>query len=1060
MKRNALTLLLTLVICSSGFAQRSIKGKVTELLGQPISGATVQIKDFDVGTITDENGDFQIQVPDKGITLIIGHVAYQSKEVPIGVENTLDIALEPGIYLKTVVIAALGIARSEKSIPYAVQQLSKEDLNVARQTGLLSALAGKVAGMQSVTSSAMQLGFGGDVRLRGVGSLNGPSTPLFIVDGTPASTLPSMDDIESVSILKGPNATALYGQRGDAGALIITTKQGKKGPGLGIEINQSTFWDQLYLLPKYQNLYSGGGVSSLIPFQWKAGMPEEWKTFEGKFFHDYSDDSSWGPKMEGQEYIPWYAWYPGSADFGKTEKLLPQPDNVRDFYDTGLSYYNNISFQTGGTGRSVRISFTNQSLKGQIPKTQQTRNFLNLNYSENFGKKFKLGANLNYAANEVKGGGNNFAENWPTNQTNGSFNQWFHRDLDMSMLKKLRNLKSPEGILASWNHNNPDDYLSSPKDFYAGNWWFNFYSYLDYQENENSFENLTGNINLSYQLGKNLEVKGIVRRLFVNSASENKIYNILEQSNTQNGVRNSYNTSLSKTREDNFELLLTYHQSLGRNFSIEANAGANERINESKFISGSSSQGLNVPDLFTAANSKVLLPPNESRSFKNVRSIYARGSFGFKDLVYLEWSGRNDWSSALPKNNNSYFYPSLGTSFVFSELTKSIFPALNFGKLRASWAQVGSDLDPYQLSLNYAISNAQFNGNFIMTTPNTIVDENIQPSLSSAYEVGIDLRFQFDRLGLSITHYQENRINEILSLPTTWSSGFSAKLVNAGRIDRKGWEVQLFATPFSSKRFKWELQFNWASYQNKIIELVEGVTTDVSGTEFYAIVKEVNGEWGQLRGGGIKKDEQGRPILTDQGLFIVQNNTYLGNMMPDFTGGFINSVAYKNLEFKFVIDYSVGGEFISQSDFNGAFSGVTAQTAALNDRGKNVRDPVADGGGVRVEGVKQNGETLSIYVPARDYFQQFNAQQIIERSVFDRSFVKLREASLSYTLPTKKMALNKYIRSASIALVARNPWLIYAKNRDLDPSEATGGYYETSQFPNVRSFGFNLKLTF
>lgn len=1055
MKKSSVTLLFLLSFTVMGLAQQIISGTVTDTLGQPLIGANVVVKGSSYGTFTDQKGYYQFTVPANAEELLFSYLGFVTRGVEIGTARVIDVQLREGVLLETAIVTALGIKRSEKSLPYAVQRVSKEDLNITRQSSLTDALAGKVAGVQVVSTSAMRLDRDATARIRGVGSLGGPGTILYIVDGTPTTNLPSMDDIESVTVLKGPSATALYGQRGDRGAIVITTKQATKSKGIGIEINQNTFLDRLYLLPKYQDLYAGGASSELIEFKWRNGMPEEWKVLEGKYYHDYSDDTSWGPRMEGQEYIPWYAWYPDSEFFGVTEELLPQPDNVRDFYETGVTLYNNINFQKADQDYSLRVSFTNQNVKGMIPTTGQDKYSLSTAASIDLGEKFKLGANINYITDRVEG---NFSEGWPANQTNSSFNQWFHRNLDMKMVKRLRNLRSPEGILASWNHLNPNVYLFNPSYFYSGNFWYNFYSALDHQENINNTKSLNGNLNLTYYLSGNFFVQAFLRRDQWNRDYENKTYYVLEQSALQNGVFNSYSTGFNSAIEDNYEILVTFRERLGANFSLEANAGGNVRVNTYKSLSGATSQGLNVPDLFTVANSKVQTSPSEFRSLKKIRSLYARGSFGYKEMIYLDWSGRNDWSSALPENNNSYFYPSVGMSFVFSELTAGKLPFLSYGKLRASWAQVGSDLDAYALDLNYSVQPNQWKGNFLMTTPNTLVDPGIEPSLSSAYEVGLDLRFFIDRLGLSVTYYSENKINEILSVPITSASGFRTMNINAGRIDRRGLEFQLYATPVKGRHFRWDLRANLGTTENEVVKLTDDVDKQVSGSEWLAVVHEVGGQWGQIRGGGIKRDEQGRPILTADGFYQTEVDTYFGNFLPHYTGGVLNTLSYQNLTLGFNVDFSVGGVFYSLTDDTGVFTGLLARTAAVNDQGKNVRDPISEGGGVRVDGVDATGDPKTVYVPAFDYYQQFSFNRIAEPFIQDRTYVKLREASLGYQLPLRKLGLANQIQGAHIAIVARNPWLIYAKNRDLDPSESPS--FEEAQFPSVRSFGVNLKLNF
>jgi len=1050
--------IITLVFPVTVFSQLSVRGTVTDRENIPLTGVAVQLKGTTVGTVTDVDGIFEIRVVTPSDTLIFSYVGYQPLHRSAGKVNGSNVVLNDVIELEEVIVTALGIEREQKSIPYAFQQVESRDLVIARQTSVNNALAGKVAGLQVFSTSAMRLDNENQAWLRGVASLEGPQTPLYVVDGTPSDNLPSMDDIESITVLKGPNAAALYGQRGNAGAIIVTTKRASQSRGIGIEINQSTYWDKVYVLPRYQNRYAGGSFPEMRTFQWQDGMPEEWQVFEGKQYHDYSDDVSWGPRMEGQEYIPWYAWYTGSDVFGETATLDPQPHNVRDFYDTGLTTFNNINFQTANDQQNLRVSFTYQNIQGVIPKTRQDKYSLATRAYTQLGKHFRLGLDLNFITNETSG---NFDEGWGNNFANGSHGAYFHRHLDMNKMRELRDLRSPEGILASWNHLNPEVYLQSPRAFYSGFWNYNFYSFLDNQSIEYNRRSLTGNINLTYRLSDKFQITGFVRRDQETSVWEEKTYNILEQSALQTGLFNAYSTGTDLDVEENYELLATYRDQYGKYLGIEINLGANIRKDREKRISGFTQQGLNIPDLFTLANSKVRTTPSENRERREVRSLYARGSFGFRDLLYFDWSVRGDWTSTLPADNNGYVYPSLGGSFVFSELLNKNQTILSFGKVRGSWAQVGSSLGPYQLDLNYSVSPRQWNGNFLSTTPNTLTDPSIRPALSSAFELGLDFRFFLDRMGVSFTYYREKKIDEILGIPVTQATGFSQFLINAGRIDREGWELQFQAAPLRSSSWNWDLMVNLSAVRNEVKELAEGVETQLFfGNQSLSLLNAVGEQAGQIYGGAILRNEEGLPVLNPEGFYIQEPNVLLDNIAPDLFGGLVNTLSFRNWSLRFSIDFSVGGAFFSGTHDTGNFNGLLEATAATNDRGKNVRDPVADGGGVRVDGVDQEGNPLTVYIPARDYYQQFFGTGISEPFIYDRTFVKMRELSLSYQLPVQRWGIGSVIQAASIAFVAQNPWLIYSANPDLDVSEATTGTFEFGQMPSVRSFGFNLKCSF
>ena len=1064
----------------------TVTGKVTSSEdGSVLPGVNIAVKGTTRGTSTDGTGTYQLNAP-KGATLVYSFIGFSNQEIAIGNQSTINVSLvTDASQLQEVVVTALGIKRDAKSISFATQQIGQEQLQVVRQADAGNALAGKIAGLQVLSQAGSKLGQGAVVRIRGAASLV-DKNPLYVVDGTPlnsdsgtpASLDINPDDIETISVLKGPNATALYGQRGDAGVIVVTTKKGLKRNGIGIDVNSTTTFDQVNVIPKFQNEYGGGGESDWRTFTYAPGNPAEWKALDGQKYHDYSDDASWGPRIDGSQYIPWYAWYPNNPYSFQTATYSAQPNNVRNFYNTGRTLNNGITLRTGGDGYSARISYTNLNQTGILPNTSLKRNYITAATTYDLGKHLTAGVNFNYTTETVNG---NFDDGYGNYSGAGSFNQWFHRDLDMSILRELRDFRTPTGALASWNHPNPTATTNfNSTNFNRGNYWYNWYSYQDKISNVSNRDRIFGDVNLAYKINNHFRVQGWLRRNQRNTNYENRTPNILEASGTQVSVKASYATGQIAEREDNYEFLSTYENRFG-DFDVNANIGGNIRDNIYKRVDLSTNGGLFVPDLFTIGNSLGPSSSTNSRFSKTVRSIYGRASIGWKSLIFLEVTGRNDWSSALPASNNSYFYPSVGGSFVFSELTRNALPFLSFGKLRGSWAQVGSDLNPYQLALNYEVNQYKYgNTNSLMTTPNLLPNADIIPSLSSAYELGFDLRFLRNRAGLAFTYYHENKKNEILNVDVTSASGFTGKVINAGQIERDGVEVQLNGQPIVGKDFNWDVTLNFAKNTSRIISLAPGVNSiqAVSAVPFgstgqsfstndafgYAYVIHSTGvdnggnnQWGQLRGNGIVRDAQGRPVVGADGTYQFAPNQYFGTVLPDFTGGFVNTLRYKAFSLGLSIDFQKGGKYFSLSNFWGEYSGLYANTAATNDKGKNVRDDVADGGGVHVTGVSETGEAVDTYLDAYDYYHQFGNNSIIDNSVFSASYVKLREVSIGYALPIKP---NKYIQGVNISAVARNPWLIYAANPNIDASELSQRFGENGQQPGTRSLGFNVRLSF
>lgn len=1085
-----LLLLAQLVLCllslPSLAQNRTITGRITSGDdGSVLPGVSVALKGTNKGTSTDGNGQYTISVPSGTVSVVFSFIGFVTQEVVTGSQTELNITLKPdATSLNEVVITALGTKRDVRSISFATQQIDQSQLQIARQADPSNALAGKIAGLQVLNQAGSKLGQGAVIRIRGAASLV-DKNPLYVVDGTPlnsdgnspASLDINPDDIENISVLKGPNATALYGQRGDAGVIMVTTRKGLTRKGIGVDINSTTTFDQVNIIPKYQNEYGGGGEFDWRTYTQSATNPADWKPLDGQRYHDYSDDASWGPKFDGKPYIPWYAWYPGTADNPnpyafKTAIYEAKPNNVRDYYNTGRTLNNGISLKAGNDAYSLRLSYNNLDQTGVIPNTSLARHYITMASTFNLNKHFSAGFNVNYTTDKTFG---NFDDGYSNFTGAGSFNQWFHRDLDMGIMRELANLRTPTGNLASWNHNNPTattTYNSST--FNKGNYWYNWYAYQANINNTTNRNRIFGDVNLTYKLDSHFSIQGWARSNQRFTNFENKTPNILETSGFQTGVKASYSTGQITDRESNYEFLSTYVNKFGA-FDVNANVGGNIRSNVYSQVNLNTTGGLVVPDLFTVGNSTGAFGQANFRSNKDVRSLYARASVGYKSTVFLEVTGRNDWSSALPANNNSYFYPSVGGSFVFSEMTRNALPFLSFGKLRGSWAQVGSDLAAYQLALTYDVNQFKYNGaNSLQTTPNLLTNAGLVPALSSAYEIGADLRFFGNRAGLAFTYYHENKINEILNVDVTSASGYTGKVINAGRIERDGIELTLDGKPVVGPGFNWDITLNLAHNTSRILELAPGINTiQASAPSFstndafgYATVVHTTGKdnagniigdnrWGQLRGNGIVYKD-GKALLNADGTYQFAPNQDFGSVLPQFTGGLINTFRYKGVSLALSIDYQKGGKYFSLSNFWGEYSGLYANTAALNDKGKNVRDAVADGGGVHVTGVGDTGEKIDTYVEGYDYYHQFGNNSIIDNSVFDASYVKLREVSLGYQLPLKA---NRYVQGVSFSVVARNPWLIYAANRNIDPSELSQRFGENGQQPGTRSLGFQVRVS-
>lgn len=1073
MRKIQLLLSMLVLFSALAFGQtRTITGQVTDENGAPLPFASVLVKGTKRGASADQTGNFSIQAQ-TGDVLVFSSQGRTNREVAVGAANIVNASLQASTSAnlsEVIVSTGYNTRRTQRSTVSNAQVVNNQQLTTIRQSNLNNALAGKVAGIQVRSQSVAALGRDASIRLRGEGTLFGQSI-LYIVDGTPVNSVDiNPDDIEDLTVLNGPTGAAIYGPQAADGAVVINTKRARRGQkGIGVEVNTGVQFDKIYIVPNYQNSYAGGGVKDLMQFKWTAGMPEEWKPLDGKFYHDYTDDASWGPRMAGQEYIPWYSWYPGTKYTGTTTKLLPQKNNAREFYNTGVTSNNNVNFSKAGDNYSARVSYTNLNINGLIPESWLKRNTLATNLSVDLNNHFTVGANVNYVTQSQQAENNDAY----SNQSSGSFNQWFHRNLDMSIMKELKDYRTPitatgGGILPSWNHANPNSYsASNPDKFYQGNYWYNFFSYFDNVRNLFRRDRLYGDLNFTYKINNDLRFRAAYRKNQVTSNNEDYENYVLERSATQTGEKAYYGTGETFFKDDRYELVGTYDKKFGADYSMNLIAGG-EIVNISnKSLSANTRNGLYIPDYFVLSNSIDPIAYNNFRSEEKRRAMFARGNVGYKNMVFGEFTVRNDWFSTLPANDNNILTKSFGASFVFSDLTKNALPWLSYGKVRGSWGETPQSIGPYNLELAYGVGADQWNNNFIMGTPNQIVSPTIKGAVQTTKEVGIELRFLRSRLGLSTTYFNSVTSNSPISVQINGASGFTSKLINAGQITRNGIEFQLNARPLMMKDFTWDLNATYyGNLKNTVDELAPGVDQiTVSGGAAFSgitpptVVHQVGQQWGMLIGGG-KTYINGLPVLDASGHYVKSENVRFGSVLPNYTGGIQNSLSYKDFVLNVNIDYQQGGKFFSLSDMWGSFSGLTARTAALNDRGIPVRDPVADGGGVHVVGIDENKNKVDMYVDAQDYYHSLVNNNVFDEYVYDLTFVKMREVSIGYRLPVSKWSIGRWMQNATFSIVARNPWLIYATTKDFDPSEISSTFGENGQFPGTRSIGFNLRVGF
>ena len=1051
----------------------TVTGKITDAKGAPVESATVKEKGTSNATTADANGLFKITVKQNAV-LQISATGFASFEVAAA--KASKITLQESVdNLSEVVVTALGVKREKKALGYSVQEVKGENLTIAKSTDVSTSLAGKVAGIQVVGSPSSAFD-NGSILIRGVTGL-GPQEPIFVVDGTITNqSAVLMDNVENLSVLKGPAATALYGQRAANGAVVITTKRGSRKKFSGVEVNLGATFEKIALLPPYQNEYAGGYSSSYTNknslgagylddqgyyiFNYDPTVhPASWASFQGQKMLEYGADESWGPKINGSMYRAYWSWYPGK-EFGQLTPMVAQPNNVKDFFQTGLNLNNSVAFTSGGEGHNFRLTYGNQQRTLVIPNANRDQHQIALNGSFDVGKKMTISTDVTYTTFATKGAP---AEGYDLSGLNitQNFNQWFQRQLDMDRMKQYR---EADGSLNSWNIGDPNatgDFSS----YGIPQYWDNPYFVVAENYTTQKQNRLVGNIGFNYKFNNHLSLQS--------NARMNSYYNENDgRMATGSLTLPYYRQAQNQYKEMNYEANLVYKNKFGA-FSVDGLAGGNIRRNSYSQMSLATQGGLSSPNYFDIAAS--VSRPSYSRGYekKIVNSFYGKASVGYKDFIFVDATLRNDWSSALPTANNSYLYPSVSSSFIFTEFLKTSW--LTYGKLRASYASVGSDLGAHSLDL--AINNGSFYGsNASVSIGNQFKGGGIRPALTKAYEFGVELKL-FKKIGFDATVYQNNNTDQILGVDVSPSSGFSTAQINAGNIVSQGIELSLNGKPIETKNFVWETSINWAKNRNEIKELAPGINTYLYATNRYdtRLEHRVGGQWGTYYGRKWRTDPtSGKTLIDATGQPLYDINKEIGTVLPKFTGGLFNTFRYKNFDLAFSIDFQSGGLFYSETRNFNSGTGLSQETVGVNDKGNDWRDYPgtystatgnAGNGGIRIPGVFANGALVgkenNRYISARAYW--YTARQRDASNVLlDASFIKLREVRLGYSIPASVLKKMPFAKSANFGVILQNAWLIWATTKQwgIDPSELEVFYREGGQLSSTRQLGVNLRVTF
>ncbi len=978
--------------------------------------------------------------------LVFSFIGFLTEELSIGQQSRFTVKLRDNTQqLDEIVVTALGIKREEKSLGYAAQTLGDKAVSDARSNNWVSSLSGKVAGLNLVGTGSGPIG-SARITLRGESSLNlDNNQALIVVDGVPVSNRITgtgrgahlaadspvdfgsavsdlnPDDIEKVTVLKGPAATALYGSRAANGALIITTKSGqRKEKGLGVTYNFNTSFDRVLRWPDYQFEYGEGRTDDYYSY-----LDSEDGTNTST---NVSAGRAWGPKFNGQMY---YQYNPAAPDGKPTERTPWEPykDYISGFFRTGRTTSHSLSLDGSTDKSSARLSLTYLKNEWIVPNTGFERVNAALSLNHRISDKLRISSKINYT--------NKQSDNLPLSGYNNQTIMYF------MIIGTAPNINI-NWFKPYWEEGRENVEQRNPFNTGPDNPYLQVYQML----NRVNRHGLIGNLSATYEFSPRLDLTVRSGLDFgYEDRSQQRPYSMTKYPKGMYREQNVFNY------ESNTDALLSYRGRIAGAIQYSLSAGANAMSRQYNF-NGTYADQLGMPGVYMISNSLDQAVADPSRWRKAINSLYAATQFSWQERIFLDVTGRNDWSSTLPQGNNSFFYPSVSTSFILNELLP-LPQAVSFAKLRMSWAQVGNDTDPYRTARYY---DKIYSNSF--TNSPTLFNAGLKPEITSSYEAGIDLRVLNNRLGLDLTVYHNNTRNQILAVPVDPTSGFERKVINAGLINSKGMEVQLTGKPVSTSGFKWNTTLNWSANRSYVKELTEGVPSQILGSHNSNVTIEarVGGRMGDMYGQGFQRTPEGQIIYAANGLPAELDPVVRkwGNAFADWKAGLLNEFTVKGFRVSVLFDGQKGGSVYSQTNHK------------LNTLGKTkVTLPGREGGIVGDGVVRQADGTFqpnTRTVPAMNYYDEYYKIRNAETNIFDASFIKLREARIAWSLPAglvSKVAMQE----ATIALYGRDLFL-FTRFPAFDPEVAmlnSGTIVpgvEMTQFPSTRTMGLNLTVKF
>jgi TonB-linked SusC/RagA family outer membrane protein len=1063
-----LTLLVVLIVQLSFAQEKTISGTVTDDTGLPLPGVNIIIQGTSTGTQSDFDGNYTIDAA-VGQTLVYSYVGFETQEIAVGDSNKINVTMQAGSMLDEVVVTALGVSREKQSLGYSTQQVDGEDISTVKGNNFTNALSGKVSGLQIRRNN----NFGGstNVVIRGNTSLTGNNQALFVVDGVPISNRNTNDagqtqargnyydygnaaadinpdDIESINVLKGAAASALYGSRAANGVIIITTKKGKKAKGIGVTINTNAtvgFIDKS-TFAEYQDQY-GPGYGDYFTFEDINGDGIDDQV------ENYVDDASYGPAYDPNLYIyKWNSFDPSLPTYLQKSPYVAAEHSAITFFETPITLTNSISISNGLEGGSYRMSYTKLDQSGLMPNSTLDRHNFIFSGTYDVTEKFTASGFVNYIKTDALGR-NSTGYN---DNIVGNMKQWYSVSTDIKEQKDAYFLTRRN---VTWN---PGSATPGAAPLY----WDNPYwtRYENYQNDGRS--RFIGNFELNYKLADWVSVTGRVSTDTYNENQEERraVGSVAASFGVARGnVDSGYLRRDITATETNYDLMFNFNTDISENLSLAGILGSNIRRSEFNSLTSSTAGGLVVPGLYSLQNGASPLPnPVEQAEKIGVDGVYASASFGFANVVYLDGTIRRDRFSTLPEDNSAFYYPSVSTSFVFSKLLD--VNAISFAKLRLNYAEVGNGA-PFDRLSNKKYG---FNNDIGTSVPSTANNPNLKPERTKSYEAGLEMRFANNRLGFDVAYYKSNTIDQIVTSPISYTTGYSGKLLNAGEVENKGIEVSLNATPVKTEDFSWSFNINFAKNDSEVLELPEGVDAIPLGSFQGGVsINAVKGEpYGVIYGTDYTYSDDGQRLVDEDGYYITTatSNNVIGDVNPDWTGGISNTLTYKSWAFSFLVDVQQGGSLFSLDQYYGQNTGIYPDTAFINDLGNPVRNTLENGGGFINPGVHPDGTPNTTRVDAISGGSPFGyATYPNSEFVYDASYIKLRQVSLTYTLPSRYLD-NTFMTGLSFSVTGSNLWII---DKDLPYADPESGLssgnlqgYVTGSLPTTQDYGFNIKAQF